>query len=104
MSVDSALIKILESNGSDLNAFLSTFPTQLLLRVVSVKGTTGGATGNIEYIMYGLPSASKSDPVWLIKKFIYDVAGFQTDSLFANGEAKFNKVADNYNGYTYSTS
>jgi hypothetical protein len=104
MSIDLALIKILEGRGGDLSHFLSAFPTQLLLRVISVKGTAGGANGNIEYLCYALPGTLKSEPKWLIKKFIYDVDGFQIDSLFADGTAKFDKVQSAYSGYTYSDS
>lgn len=107
MSLDSALIKILESKGGDLNHFLSAFPTQLLLRTIMVKGTVAGAADRVEYIGYALPGTTKSEPSWLIKKNVYDATGFQTDSVFADGEAKFDKVFDTgaseYAAYTFST-
>ena len=105
---DLALIKILEGNGLDLNHFISAFPTHLLLRTRMVKGVAGGATDQVEYVGYALPGTSLAEPKWLIKKLIYDGTGFQIDNVFANGEAKFNKVFD-ANGsewatYTYSVS
>lgn len=108
MSTDSALVKILEGRGEDLNHFLSAFPTQLLLRTVMVKGTAGGASGRMEFIGYALPGTAKTQARWLIKKLVYDSDGFQIDSIFADGEAKFNKVFDTgaseYADYTFSVS
>lgn len=107
MSDNLALIKILEKTGTDLNHFLSAFPTQLLLRTVMVKGTVGGAADRVEYLAYSLPETTKAQPRWLIKKNIYDATGFQIDSVFADGEMKFNKVFDSGGGeyalYSYST-
>ena len=104
MSGELALIKILEGRGDDLNHFLSAFPTQLLLR----REMTKDANGRVEYIGYALSGATLSQAQWLIVKNIYDATGFQTQYLFANGEAKFNKVfnsgASEYVSYTYTTS
>lgn len=102
MSLNLALKKILEAAEKDSEHFLSAFPTHLLLRLEMVKGTSGGATGQVEYIGYALPDVLKTESKWLIKKNIYDSAGFMTQSLFANGEAKFNKVMNSYAGYTYT--
>lgn len=100
MSVELALIKVLESKGTDLGHFLSTFPTPALLRVRQVKD----GNGRLEYIGYAPASSSLSDPYWLIKKQVFDEAGFMTDAVLANGEAKFNKVMNDYSSYAYSVS
>lgn len=104
MSVDFALIKVLEGRGGDLSHFLSSFPTPALLRVKQVKD----GSGRLEYIGYAPASATLSDPYWLIKKQVYDGAGFLTDGVLANAEAKFNKVfntgANEYENYSYSVS
>jgi len=106
MSMAQALIKILENNPGDLNHFLSSFPTQLLLRTHMVKGVAAGATDRMEYIGYALSDTTLAQPRWLIKKMIYDADGFQTDSVFADGELKFDKIFDSgsseWAGYTYS--
>ena len=104
MPVDAALYKIIEGRGDELGSFLSAFPTQLLLRYVQVKGTAGGAEGKVEYAGYSLPGTTKAQPRWLIKKFIYDANGFMIDSVFADGEAKFTKIWNNYATYSYSVS
>lgn len=107
MSVESALIKILEGERENLGHFLSAFPTQLLLRVKLVKGVAAGATDRVEYIGYAPSDSTLAQPRWLIKKNVYDATGFQTDAVFAGGALKFNKVFDSgateYTGYTYST-
>jgi hypothetical protein len=96
--MDSALIKVLENKASDLNAFISAFPTQILLRVRQVKD----ANGNVLYLGYAPVDAALTDAKWLIKKFIYDAGQFNTDIIFANGEAKFTHVMTDPTIYTYS--
>lgn len=109
MSVDLALLKVLESRPEDLLHFLSSFPAQLLLRREQVKGTAGGATGMVEYAGYAPSDATLNEAKWLIVKFVYDSTGFNTQALLAGGEAKFNKVfnaagGNQYASYTYTTS
>lgn len=107
MSLDLAILKVLEGRPEDLQHFLNSFPAQLLLRVEQVKGTSGGATGQVEYVGFAPANARLTDAKWFIKKNIYDSAGFQTQSLIADREAKFNKVfnsgANEYANYTYTT-
>lgn len=103
MSIDLALIKVLENKKNDLQHFLSAFPTQLLFRIEQTKD----AEGRPEYIGYAPADALLTEAKWLIFKYIYDAGGFNTQKLIANGEAKFNKVwnsgASEYTTYTYTT-
>ena len=97
--------KVRESRPNDLDHYISAFPTQILLRVEQVKGTSGNANGRVEYIGYAPPDALLSQPAWQIKKLIYDSDGFNTQILFANGSSKFNLVFNSgvseYDDYTY---
>jgi len=107
MGMELALKKILTNRGTDLEHFVSAMPTHLLFRTEMVKGTAGGATDKVEYVGLALPDALKAQPRWQIKKMIYDAAGFQTQVLFADGSAEFNKVwdsgASDYAAYTFTS-
>lgn len=107
MSIELALKKVVSGSGADLEHFLSAFPAQLLFRTEIVKGTAGGANGKAEYIGIALPDSLKTQPRWQIKKLIYDANGFNTQVLFANGSAAFDKIFDSgasdYASYTYTT-
>jgi hypothetical protein len=70
--------------------------------VIQIKGTTGGATGQLEYLCEAEPKSATSAAVWRIRKFVYDSAGFNTQILWASGDRSFTKVADNYASYSYS--
>lgn len=102
-TVDSTVKKVRVGAPTDLEHFLSAFPTQLLFRQEIVMGTTGNANGRVEYIGFAPPSALLSDPLWQVKKLIYDSNGNNTQVLFANGSADFNKIMSNYASYTYTT-
>ena len=101
-----ALKKVLSSAGTDPEHFLSAFPTQLLFRNKIVKGVAGNATGRTEYVGLALPNVTLTQAKWQIKKLVYDSTGFQTDVLFADGSAEFNKVFDSgaseYANFTYT--
>lgn len=107
MSNDFALKKILGNTPGDLEHFLSAFPTHLLFRNQIVKGAAGNALGLTEYVGLALPATTLSQAKWQIKKLIYDAEGFNTQVLFADGSAEFNKVFDSgsseYANYTYTT-
>lgn len=102
-NVDSAVKKVRLNKGSDLDHFLSAFPSQLLFRQEIVKGTSGNALDRAEYIGFAPCDALLSDPVWQIKKLIYDSSGFNTQVIFANGNANFDKIMSNYASFTYTT-
>lgn len=106
MSLESALKKVLPNKGTDPEHFLSAFPTQLLFRNKIVKGTSGNADGRTEYVGLALPDVTLTQAKWQIKKLVYDSTGFQTDVLFADGSAAFDKVFDSgaseYASYTYT--
>jgi len=57
---------------------------------------------NIEYMAYATPGTAEADAKWFIKKLIYDVNGFVTDELFANGNASFDKKWTLRASYSYS--
>ena len=59
-------------------------------------------TGRDEYIALASPGSSKASAVWQIKKLTYDAGGFITDISFANGDAGFRYIANDYAGYSYS--
>ena len=71
-------------------------------KVYQIKGTAGGALNRIEYICEAEPGVATSAAQWRLKKLVYDSAGFMTHILWASGDRKFDKVADNYASYTYS--
>lgn len=102
-AVESAVKKVREGRPSDLDCFLSAFPTQLLFRQRIVKGVSGNALDRPEYIGFAPCDAHLTDPVWQIKKLIYDSTGFNTDVLFANGNAQFDKIMSNAASLTYTT-
>lgn len=60
------------------------------------------ANTTIEYIGYATPGTNEAAQKWFIKKLIYDVNGFQTDELFANGNASFDKAWSLRTSYSYS--
>jgi hypothetical protein len=95
--VSFAIKKIVESTVDSREYFLSSFATDLLLTQAIVYNVSNLA----EYIGFTLPGTSKAEPKWLIKKLTYS-GNYVTDIQFANGEAKFNKVMNSYNLYTYS--
>lgn len=97
MSIELALKKIRQSNGADLEHYLSAFATDLLLK--QAFAYTG--TNLTEYIGYALPGSSKAAPVWLIKKLTYS-GNLITDIQFANGLIAFDQVWDSRTGLTYS--
>lgn len=107
MSIEQAMKKVLESQGTDLDHFLSAFPSQLLFRTKIVKGTSGNADGKAEYVGLAPANALLTEAKWQIKKLVYDDAGFQTDVLFADGEISFDKVFDSgdsdYASFDYTT-
>lgn len=103
-AVDQAVKKVRQSLGSDLDCFLSAFPSQLLFRSKIVPNAGGFA----EYVGFAPAGAKLYEPVWQIKKLIYDVNNFNTDVVFANGSAEFKYVFDagssQYASYQYSVS
>ena len=98
MSVDLAVLKILESTGADLEHLLKIIPASELLRTKII----WDADGNPIYIGISTSDASLSDPRWLIKKIVWDINGNPTDTLFADGEKEFTKVMNDYLDYNYS--
>lgn len=70
--------------------------------LVHIKKFSKDSGGRMEYIGYATPGTAESASLWFIKKLTYDVAGFQTDELFANGNAMFDKVWTARTTYSYS--
>lgn len=70
------------------------------LRSFIVEGST---PGQIEYVCE-TDQVHKllSDPVWRIKKLIYD-GTFLVQVIWANGNAEFNKAATDPTAFTYTT-
>lgn len=96
MSLDFALKKILPSTGSDLEHFVSSFGTDLLLTLaIAYSGA------NAEYLGYAIAGSSKASPVWLIKKLTYSGSDV-TDVQFANGTATFSSIWNNRTSLSYS--
>ena len=75
---------------------------KLTFTIRQVKGTTGGATGKIEFLCEAEPGISTSAAQWRLRKFIYDDNGFMIQVLWASGDRKFDKIQTSYAGYTYS--
>jgi hypothetical protein len=68
-----------------------------------VKGTSGGANGQIEYLC--IPKRPKillTDPEWIVLRYIYDADGFQTKTLVANGEPGYHHRADSPSSLDWS--
>lgn len=70
--------------------------------LVHIKKFSKDSQGRMEYIGYALPKSAEGDPKWFIKKLTYDSGGFQTDELFAQGSADFDKLWTLRTFYTYS--
>lgn len=88
MSIEQAMKKIKKSDGDNLEHYLSSFATDLLLtQAISYDGN-----GNTEYVGYALPGTSKAAPLWLIKRLTYDGSQRVTDIQFANGVIQFDMV------------
>jgi len=100
MSVDLAVLKILESTGADLEHLLKIIPSSDLLRTK----IHWDVNNNPIYVGLSTSDASLSDPRWLIRKILWDVNNNPTDILFADGEIEFTKVMSDYLSYTYSAS
>ena len=67
-----------------------------------VKGTSGGANGQTEYLCIPKdPNALLTDSVWMVLKYVYDSTGFQTATLVAEGKSDFIHRADNPASLTY---
>lgn len=97
MSDALALKKIKKSDPNDLEHFLSTFATDLLL----TQAFAYNGSNLTEYIGYALPGSSKASPVWLIKKLTYS-GNYVTDIQFANGVIQFDQVWNDRAGLSYS--
>lgn len=97
MAIDLAIRKILPTAGNDLNHFISSFATDLLL----TQALAYDASGNTEYVGFALPGTAKTASRWLIKKLTYGANGV-TDIQFAEGDASFSYVWNSRAGYTYS--
>ena len=98
MSIDLAILKILESTGLDLQHLLKVVPASALLRTYIV----WDASNNPIYLGVSLSNSSLDDPKWMIRKILWDASNNPTQVLFANGEIKFDKVMNNYLTYTYT--
>jgi hypothetical protein len=98
MSLDLALLKILESQGTDLAHFLQNISAIGLMRI-EIKYD---ANQNPEYVGLTLSDATLSDPKWMIRKIVYDANQNPIRVIFANGTNKFDKVFNSYLGYSYS--
>lgn len=71
-------------------------------KTIMVKGTAGNALDKLEYLCEADPGVATTSAAWRIRKFIYDDTGFNTQILWASGDKKFEKIADNYLLYSYS--
>jgi len=100
MSIDQALIKVLESTATDLSHLLKIIPASYLFRSEIIYDMSN----NPIYVGIALSNSSLSDPKWMIKKIVYDGNNNPLRVIFADGEIKFNKVMSSYSGYTYSES
>ena len=85
-----AIKKIKPSDPTNLEHFLSSFATDLLL----TQAIAYDASSQAEYIGYSLPGSSKAAPVWLIKKLTYSGTNV-TDIQFALGRISFDQIWDN---------
>lgn len=94
MGLEFALRKILEESGSDLNHYLSTFSTDLLLQQRIAYKSGGNGDGQAEYIGYALPGTAEGSAKWLIKKLTYDASNRVTDIDFADDVVEFTKIWD----------
>lgn len=92
-----ALKKVLPNNATDLEHFLSTFATDLLM----TQAFAYDGSSQTEYIGFALPGTSKASPRWLIKKLTYS-AGLVTDIQFAGGVVAFNSIWNNRTSLSYS--
>ena len=98
MSVDLAILKILEGNGTDLHHLLQVIPASSLLRTQIV----WDSSNNPIYVGISLSDVTLNDPKWMIRKINWDTSNNPTQVLFADGEIKFNKVFNSYLSYTYT--
>lgn len=96
-AIDSAVRKVRSSLGADLEHFLSTFATDLLL----TQAFAYDGSNQTEYIGYALPGTSKAAPAWLIKKLTYS-GSLVTDIQFANGVIAFDQVWNSRAGLSFS--
>lgn len=96
MSIELALKKVLSGNGTDLEHFLSSFATDLLM----TQAFAYDGSNQTEYVGYSLPGSSKASPVWLIKKLTYS-SGLVTDIQFANSVIAFNSIWNNRSSLSY---
>lgn len=98
--------KVLEGFPGDMNHFQLGYPADLLFTKTMVIGTSGNASGKVEYIGVALPGTSKAQPRWSIKKLTYDASSNPIEEQFANGSSNFDKVFDSgaseYASYSYS--
>jgi hypothetical protein len=60
------------------------------------------ASDRPEYIGYATPGTSKATAGWQIRKLTYDAGGLVTDTQFASGSNLYDKVWNDYAGYSYS--
>lgn len=96
--IEFALKKVLPNKPSDLEHYLSTFSTDLLL----TQALAYDANNNVEYLGYALPGTSQGAPSWLIKKLTYNGSNLVTDVKFANGVIAFDQIWNSRTGFTYS--
>lgn len=75
-----------------------TTPRPLTKKMVNL------SSGQPQYISEASPGTPTSEAKWRIKKFIYGDGNTKppTEELWANGNAKFNKIHDNRASYSYS--
>ncbi len=57
--------------------------------------------GNPEYLGDAPPGSGGEEAEWRIRKFLYDGNGRWTATLFANGNAGYDKVWDQRVSYSY---
>lgn len=97
MSIEFALQKVRSGLGTDLNHYISSFATDMLMtQKIAYDGSN-----RTEYIGFALPGTASSAPGWLIKKMTYGAAG-ATDIQFAGGAIAFTSIWDSRAGYSYS--
>ena len=55
-----------------------------------------------EYVMICYPGYATSEAKWQIYKLSYDSESRQDKRRYADGNDKFDKIADDYSGYDYT--
>ena len=58
------------------------------------------STGQVLYAGYAPATAAESDPMWVIKKYVYSGTDV-VKIVFADDSSNFNKIWSNRTSYTY---